>query len=80
MTFYRVPMVFMVEVLCALSVLSLRVHGAHSACAALSQRCHCVEEAVTSPRTLCSLRANAMDDHSVFTTTLVCTHGAPIAL
>ena len=37
MTFYRVPTVFMVEILCTLTVLSLRVH---SACAALSLRYH----------------------------------------
>ena len=43
MAFYRVPTVFMVEILCALAVLSLRVHGAHSACAALSRRCHCAD-------------------------------------
>ena len=36
MAFYSVPTVFMVEILCALTVLSLRAHGAHSACAALS--------------------------------------------
>ena len=59
MAFYPFPTVFMVEILCALTVLSLRVHGAHSACAALSWRCHCVEDAVTSQRTPCSLRANA---------------------
>ena len=40
MAFYHVPKVFMVEILCTLMVLSLRVHGAHSACAALSRRCH----------------------------------------
>ena len=80
MAFYRVPTVFMVEILCAFTVLSLRVHGAHSACAALSRRCHCVEDAVTSPRTQCSLRAKATDDHGVCTTTLVCAYGAPIAL
>ena len=43
MAFYRVPTVFMVEILCALTVLSLRVHGAHSACIALSRRCHCAD-------------------------------------
>ena len=37
MAFYRVPTVFMVEILCTLTVLSLRVHGDHSACAALSR-------------------------------------------
>ena len=78
--FYRVPTVFMVEILCALTELSLRVHGAHSAFAALSRRCHCVEDKVTSPRTPCSLRANATDDHGVCTTTLMCVHRAPIAL
>ena len=35
---------------------------------------------MTSPRTPCSLRANATDDHGVCTTTLVCAHGAPSAL
>ena len=80
MAFYHVPTVFMVEILCTLTVLLLRVHGAHSACAALSRRCHCVEDAVTSPRTPCSLRANATDNHGVCTTTLVCAHRAPIAL
>ena len=80
MAFYRVPTVFMMEILCALTVLSLRVNGAQSACAALSRRCHCAEDAVTSQRTPCSLLANATDDHGVCTTTLVCAHGAPIAL
>ena len=80
MAFYGVPTVFMVEILCTLTVLSLRVHGAHSACATLSWRCHCVEDAVTSPRTMCRLHAKATDDHGVCTTTLVCAHGAPIAL
>ena len=38
-----VPRVFMVEILCALTVLSLRVHSTHSACAALSWPCHCAD-------------------------------------
>ena len=80
MAFYHVPTVFMVEILCALTVISLRVHGAHNACAPLSRRCHCVEDAVTSPRTPCSLCANATHDHGVCITTLVCANGAPIAL
>ena len=80
MAFYRVPRVFMVMILCALTVLSLRIHGAHSACAALSRRCHCIEDAVTSPRKACSLRANATDHHGVCTLNLVCAQGAPIAL
>ena len=80
MAFYCIPTVFMVEILCVLTVLSLCVHGAHSACPALSWRCHCVEDAVTSLRMLCSLHANTTDDHGVCTTTLVCAHGAPIAL
>ena len=41
MAFHHVPTVFIVEILCAHTVLSLCVHGAHSACAALSWRCHC---------------------------------------
>ena len=41
--FYCVPTVFMMEILCALTVLSLRVHGAHSTCPALSRRCHCTD-------------------------------------
>ena len=80
MAFYRIPTVFMVEILSALSVLPRRVHGAHSTCAALSRRCHCVEYAVTSPRTPCSLRANPTDHHGLCTTTLVCAHRAPIAM
>ena len=44
MAFYRVPTVFMVEILCTLTVLSLRVHGAHSACATLSPHCHHLQE------------------------------------
>ena len=35
--------VIQVEILCALTVLSLRVHGAHSACTALSRCCHCAD-------------------------------------
>ena len=80
MAFYSIPTVFMVEIVCALMVLSLHVHGTHSTCAALSWGCHWVEDAVTSSKTLCSLCANATDDHSVCTTTLACTHGAPIVL
>ena len=80
MAFYSVPTVFMVKILCALMVLSLLVHGAHSTCAVLSRRYLCVEDTVTSPRMPCSLRANATDDHGVCTTTLVCANGAPIAL
>ena len=66
MACYRVPTLFMVEILCVLTVRSMRAHGAHIA--------------VTSPRTPYSLRANATDDHGVCTTTHVCAHGAPIAL
>ena len=80
MAFYRVPTMFMVEILCTLTVLSLRIQGTHSAYAALLRRCHCVEDAVTSPRTPCRLRANVTDDHGVCTMTLVCAQGAPIAL
>ena len=43
MAFYCIAKVFMVDILCALTVLSLRVHGAHRACAALSRRCHCAD-------------------------------------
>ena len=43
MAFYCVPTEFLVAILCALMVLSLRVHGAHSVCAALSRRCHCAD-------------------------------------
>ena len=76
MAFYCVT-VFIVEILSALMVLSLRVH---SACAALTRRCNCIEDVVTPPITPCSLRANATDDHGVCTTTLVCAQGAPIVL
>ena len=52
MVFYGVPTVFMVEILCALTVLSLHVHGAHSACAALSRRCHCANAVLKTQRHL----------------------------
>ena len=38
MAFYRIPTVFMVEILSSLMVLSLRVHGAHSTCVAFPRR------------------------------------------
>ena len=41
MAFYRVPTEFLLAVLCALTMLSLRFHGAHIACTALSRRSHC---------------------------------------
>ena len=47
---------------------------------ALPLRWRRVEDAVTSPRKSCSLRANATDDHGVCTTTLVCAHGALICV
>ena len=45
------------------SALSRCFHSASTALTANAPRFHCVEEAVTSPRTPCSLRANATDDH-----------------
>ena len=41
MAFYRVPTEFLLAILCALTTLSLRFHGAHNACTALSRRSHC---------------------------------------
>ena len=55
--FYRVPTVFMVEILCALTVLSLRVHGAHSGCTALLRRCHCADAVLKTQWHLQELRA-----------------------
>ena len=43
MAFYPIPTVFMVEILCALTVLSMYVHGARRARAVLSRRCHCAD-------------------------------------
>ena len=43
MAFYRVPMEFLLAILCALTTLSLRFHGAHNACTALSRRLHCAD-------------------------------------
>ena len=67
----------------ALARLSLHFHGTHNACTALSQCSHRAEgllNTVTSQRMPYNLLANAMDDHSVCTTTVVHAHGAPIAL
>ena len=38
---YRVPTEFLFAILCALTTRSLRFHGAHIACTALSRRSHC---------------------------------------
>ena len=38
---YRVPTEFLMAILCALTTRSLRFHGAHIACTALSRRSHC---------------------------------------
>ena len=38
---YRVPTEFLLAILCALATRSLRFHGAHIACTALSRRSHC---------------------------------------
>ena len=47
---------------------------------ALPLRWRRVEDAVTSPRRPCSLRAIATGDHGVCTMTFVCTYRAPSAL
>ena len=60
MVFYRVPTVFMVEFLCALMVLSLCVHGAHSTCAALSQHCNCADAVLKTHWHLQECRAVSM--------------------
>ena len=39
--FYRVPAEFVLAILCALTTLSLRFHGAHIACTALSRPSNC---------------------------------------
>ena len=41
MAFYRVPTEFLLAMLYTLTTLSLRFHGAHNACTALSRRSHC---------------------------------------
>ena len=41
MAFYRVLTEFLLAIICALTTLSLRFHGAHNACTALSRRSHC---------------------------------------
>ena len=38
---YRVHTEFLLVILCALTTRSLRFHGAHIACTALSRRSHC---------------------------------------
>ena len=39
--FYRIPTEFLLTILCALTTLSLRFHGVHIACTALSRGSHC---------------------------------------
>ena len=41
MAFYHVPREFLFAILCALTTLSMRFHGAHNVCAALSRFSHC---------------------------------------
>ena len=43
MAFYRVLTEFLLEIICALTTLSLHFHGAHNACTALSQCSHCAD-------------------------------------
>ena len=43
MALHCVPTEFLVAILCAHTVLLLRVCGAHSVCAALSRHCHCAD-------------------------------------
>ena len=43
MAFYRVLTGFLLAIICALTTLSLRFHGAHNACTALSRRSHCAD-------------------------------------
>ena len=39
--YYRVPTEFLLAILCILTTCSLRFHGAHIACTALSRRSYC---------------------------------------
>ena len=43
MAFYRVFTEFLPAIIVALTTRSLRFHGAHSACTALSRRSHCAD-------------------------------------
>ena len=43
MAFYRFLTEFLLEIICALTTLSLRFHGAHNACSALSRHSHCAD-------------------------------------
>ena len=63
--FYRIPTVFMVEILCNLTVLLLCIHGAHSACAALSRRCHC-HTCHTRRRFHCVVTVRTQENHDIF--------------
>ena len=58
--FHCVPTEFLVAILCALMVLSLRVHGAHSVCVALSRRCHCADGVLKTQRHLKERHAVSM--------------------
>ena len=69
MVFYCVPTVFMVEILCTFTVLSLRVHGAHSSCPALSRRCHCADTVLKMQWQLQEGRAVSVQMPQCITTT-----------
>ena len=43
MAFYRVPTEFSLAILCALSTLLLRIHGARNACTAIARRPRCAD-------------------------------------
>ena len=49
--FYRVPTEFLLAILCTLTTLSLRFHGAHIACTALSLHSHCAFHGVCTALT-----------------------------
>ena len=48
--FYCVPTEFLLAILCALTTLSLRFHGAHIVCTALSRRLHCADGVTSKKR------------------------------
>ena len=52
MAFHCIRTEFLVAILCALMVLSLRVHGTQSICAGLSLHCHCADGVLKTQRHL----------------------------
>ena len=62
MAFYCVPTEFSLAILCALTALSLRFHGARNACTALSRRPHCADGVVKGFSNLSEILARDLLD------------------